>query len=223
MEPGGVRKGTESAAPVARRRWRRRLVRLGCLALLAGLLYASRGCYLPAAARFLDVSEPPRRVDAVLVLGGDSATRPFVAAALFKAGLARGVLVSRVKAAPEVDEGLMPPDHEVMRRVLRARGVPARAIVLLPGECDSTADEARALATFLADEPHAVVAVVTNAYHTRRARSIFRRALAERSVELLFVAAPTDGFDETNWWRFETGVRTYASEYVKFAVHLTGR
>jgi uncharacterized SAM-binding protein YcdF (DUF218 family) len=195
-------------------------VRLGCLGLLAVLLYASRGCYLPAAARFLDVSEPPRRVDYALVLGGGSGTRPFVAAALFKAGLARRILVPRVKPAPEVRDGLAPADHEVMRRVLRARGVPAEAILLLGEECDSTADEARALGAFLAAEPPARVAVVTNGYHTRRARSIFRRALGESAAALVFVAAATDGFDETNWWRFESGVRTYANEYVKLAVQL---
>jgi uncharacterized SAM-binding protein YcdF (DUF218 family) len=173
-------------------------------------------------ARFLDVSEPARPVDYVLVLGGGSDSRPFVGAALFKAGLARKVLVPRVRAAPEVRDGLLPPEEEVVRRVLRARGVPPGAILLLPGECASTADEARALKAFLEGHSDASVAVVTHGFHTRRARALFRRTLGGRAA-LSFVAAPTDGFDAGNWWRFEAGVRTYAAEYVKLATRWARR
>ena len=81
-------------------RW---VARLTVLTLLAGLtlVWAAPGRVLPPVAQFLDVSEPPRPVDHVLVLNGDPNTRPFAAAALVKAGLAREVLLTRQRLALE--------------------------------------------------------------------------------------------------------------------------
>jgi uncharacterized SAM-binding protein YcdF (DUF218 family) len=196
---------------------RPRLRRLAVALLVAFLLgaYLARGWLLPPVAYFLDVSEPPRPVDAVLVLGGGADDRPFVAAALVRAGLARRVLVSSVQLSPENEDGLVPPEHEVTRRALLARGVPAEDIVLLPGACGSTQDEARALAHFLDAEPDTRVAVVTHGLHTRRARRLFRRVLGGRSGQVMFVAAPCDRFSADDWWRSEDGFSAYATEYLK--------
>ena len=51
-------------------RWRRRLVRMACVVGVLVLLYATRQQTLPLVPRLLDVSEPPRRVDYVLMLEG---------------------------------------------------------------------------------------------------------------------------------------------------------
>jgi uncharacterized SAM-binding protein YcdF (DUF218 family) len=98
--------------------------------------------------------------------------------------------------------------------------VPEETIILLPGAAASTADEARALAEFLDAHPGGSVAVVTSAYHTRRARLIFGRALGERAGAVRFVGAPSDGFGATDWWRTEQGLSTYGTEYVKLGFHL---
>jgi uncharacterized SAM-binding protein YcdF (DUF218 family) len=184
------------------------------LAALLLVLYLARGRLLAAAARLLDVSEPPRAVDAVMILGGSADTRPLVAAALIRAGLARRALVPTGQSAPENEEDLVPPEHELIRGVLRARGVPDEAIVKLPGEVASTSDEARALCRFLDAEPDVTVAVVTNGYHTRRARMLFRHELGDRMARVVFFAAPA-GWDADNWWRSEEGFTSYLTEYVK--------
>jgi uncharacterized SAM-binding protein YcdF (DUF218 family) len=202
--------------PRRRRRWPLRL--LIAVALLAGL-YLTRVPSLTAVAGFLDVGEPPGPVDAVMVLGGGSNTRPVVAAALVRAGLARRVLVPTVRLAPENEDGLTPPDHELIRRVLRARGVPDQAIVNLPGEVNSTRDEARSLHRYLDTEPDATVTVVTNGFHTRRTRMLFCHELGERAAQVHFVAAPTDGFSTHDWWRHEAGFNTYAAEYFKLVYY----
>jgi uncharacterized SAM-binding protein YcdF (DUF218 family) len=182
-------------------------------------LYLARGWILPAAARLLDVSEPPRKVDAVMVLGGGATTRPFVAAALVRAGLARRALVSNPRLSGEQEDGLRPSEAEVIRRALRARGVPDDAVVTLPGEVDSTRDEAQALGRFLEVEPDATVAVVTNGFHTRRARMLFRHELGDRMAQVQFVGAPTDGFGTDDWWRCEGGFCCYATEYFKLVYY----
>src|SRR5260370_27379992 len=70
----------------------RRFLLLALAVALVGL-YAGRNQVLPAAARFLDVSEPVEATDFVMVLGGDLNSRPFVAAALLDVGLARKALM----------------------------------------------------------------------------------------------------------------------------------
>jgi uncharacterized SAM-binding protein YcdF (DUF218 family) len=189
------------------------------LVLVFGVLYLGRTCWLTEAAAFLDVAEPPRAVDYVQVLGGGDDTRPFVAATLYKKGWARQVLFAPPRPSLAVRNGEVPAEQEIIRRVLVARGVPAQALVLLGGEADSTRDEAAALAQFLESRPDRSVAVVTNAFHTRRARSIFRKVLGERAAQVFFVAAPVDGFNGHDWWCYEAGLRTYADEYIKWAFY----
>ncbi len=202
-----------------RPRWKRWALRLLVTGTLLVVVYLCRGWLLPGVARFLDVSEPPQAVDAVMVLGGGAETRPFVAAGLVRAGLARRALVPTVRLDPAHEDGLTPPENEVIRRVLRVRGVPDAAIVTLPGEVDSTRDEARALNRFLEAEPDTTVAVVTNGFHTRRARMLFSHELGGRMDRVHFVAAPTDGFDADNWWRSEGGFTCYVTEYFKLVYY----
>lgn len=218
MGSGSVRTGSP-------RTLRRRAVRwakwLFGLALLGGLLlvFQAPGWVLPPVARWLDVSEEPAAVDYVLVLNGDPETRPFAAAALVKARLAKGVLLTRQRLSLEsgsVRQGAMPSELEITRGVLKARGVSEKDVQVLPGEIGSTADEARALAVWLKQQPEARVTVVTNGFHTRRARWVFRRALGEDAGRVNFVGVPRDGVDENTWWRTPRGCLVYLSEPAKF-------
>jgi uncharacterized SAM-binding protein YcdF (DUF218 family) len=207
---------TDNPKPPRRWRWARRLI------VLAGLgiaLYLAFPWLLHGMGQYLDVSEPPRRADCVLVLGGSPSSRPFVAAALVRAGLVRRALVPTCKLSPEAQDGLVPPEHELIRRVLLARGARPENVVLLPGECDSTVDEANALARFLDEEPEATVAIVTDGYHTRRARMLFRRALGANHNRVYFVAASVDYVDADHWWRTEKGFVLYLNEYCKLLLY----
>src|SRR5437879_3640436 len=196
--------------PPRRSLWRRLRWPLVFMGLLA-IAYLVRGWWLPPVGAFLDVSEPPRQVDAVLVLGGGPDTRPFVAAALVKNGKAKRVLIPRVKLPAGAPAELVVPEQEILKKVLLLRGVPAEQIVQLPDECSSTLDEAHALARFLDREPTLRVAVVTNDFHTRRVRLLFGRVLGERMQQVSIVAAPTDGCGAANWWQSEDGVVTYTT------------
>jgi uncharacterized SAM-binding protein YcdF (DUF218 family) len=196
---------------------------LAAAGVLLAVLYAGTDYYLPALARFLNVSEIPEAVDYVLVLGGGNANRPFAAAALFRKELARQVLLPTDTLLPEAADGILPPEHEIDRKVLQARGVPADAVIFLDGSSDSTLQEAMALKRFLDARPRSSVAVVTTMYHSRRARLQFRQILGEGAGKIRFLGVPADGFDETNWWRFERGIVAYALEYAKLALYLLGR
>src|SRR2546425_10219471 len=129
---------------VPRRRARRRRLRRLCLIALLLILaaaYAERAALLPAVARLLDVSGPAMPSDYVMILGGGADTRPFLAAALYRRGLARAVLVPQVSPSPESEDGVAPNEHELIGRVLAHEGVPADAVVIIGEPCSSTEDE----------------------------------------------------------------------------------
>lgn len=198
---------------------------MGLGIVIVGLLLVigiglARHTVFPLAAQFLNVAEPPTKVDSVLVLNGDPETRPFVAAAIYQAGLTPQILVTTASPTPASEDGLILPEHEIIKQVLHHRGVPTQAIHILPGEISSTIDEARVLAKFLDAHPNQTVAIVTNRFHTRRARWVFRRVLGDRSAQLHFVGAPKDDFREHDWWQTEQGTSTYLSEYLKFAYYV---
>jgi uncharacterized SAM-binding protein YcdF (DUF218 family) len=198
------------------RRWGLRLLLLLAPAMV---LFWSRAVWLTWAARSLDVSNPPSHVDCLMVLGGGSQTRPFVAADWLLRGKSAAVLVPTVHMPPELVDEASVPDHEVIRRVLLAQGVRPEAITLLPGACSSTRDEANALAAYLTSHPGISVAIVTNTLYTRRTRSIVSRQLGDNASRVCYIGAPTDHFDETNWWKMEEGFYCYATEFLKLTAY----
>lgn len=194
---------------------------IGLCALLAacvvGGAWAARSRLLPWAARWLDVSESPRKSDYVLALGGEPALRPFVALTLLQAGFAQQILVSQVLTLPG---GLYPPDHELSARAYRAAGVPPEKLIPLGRDNQATYDEACALAAFLETRPDVRVLVVTSTFHTRRARWIFRQALGARADALCWVAAPEELYQAGNWWRTREGLIFVPSENLRFFYYL---
>ena len=193
------------------------LVVLGCLAVA---LYLARAKVLPPLARWLDVGGRPRKAAYVLILGGAPRIRPFVAAEILHAGLAERALISHVKS-PHDDLGdLLPPDHELCRRVLLQSGIAAEKVSFLGHDQRTTYDEAGALARFLAAEPDARVLIVTNDFHTRRARWIFTRLLGARADAVSFISAPSERFQADNWWRSEEGLEFIVGENLRFLFYV---
>jgi uncharacterized SAM-binding protein YcdF (DUF218 family) len=199
-------------------RWRRTLLGLLLAGVTLALLWTARVPLLKGMGRWLDVGTAPRRCDYVMLLTGDEPTRPFAAALLVKDHLAPRVLVAGTAAR---QYRVVPPSSEIGRQVLIRRGVKPSQITTLPGEADTTFDEARALAAFLADKPKETrVTVITSDYHARRSRWIFRRVFGDRAAALSFVSAPSDDFSLDDWWRNECGWMAIIAEYLKFAFYL---
>lgn len=201
-------------------RWRRRVVWLFIALGTLTLVIAVGERAMRGAATWLDVGEPPRCSDYVLVVGGGLEIRPFVAAALVRRGLAKKVLISHSISSVEVQDGILPPDHEVTIRVLASYGIPRENTTLLGHENATTYDEARELAEFLRDLPETRVIVPTNEWHTRRTRWIFAQVLGDRIGQVSFFSIPTEEFHIETWWRSEDGFRTVVGENLKLAFYV---
>jgi uncharacterized SAM-binding protein YcdF (DUF218 family) len=174
---------------------------------------------LPPLADWLDVGRSPQPADVVMLLNGGENTRPFVAAALVRGGWARQVLLANTLDSPQVAAGVVLSDGELNGRVMQYCGLNPRQIVLLDGQAESTFDEARALAAYLEHGPSTRVLLVTDGYHTRRARWVFRRVLGIRAEQLSVVSAPTDLFQNQRWWQTDAGFTAVSSEYLKLGLY----
>jgi len=184
-------------------------------------MWVARVRVLTSIAGWLNVASVPQQTDYVFVLNGNPNVRPFIAASLVNTGFASKVLLVPMKGPPRHKSKVPASSHEVARRVLIHQGVDSDKIQFINGQCTSTFDEAELLLkhmTQLGDDT-ATISIVTSDFHTRRTRWTYRQVFGGQIDRLHFVAAPTDGFDQTNWWRVEDGWVTYGTEFLKFGFY----
>jgi uncharacterized SAM-binding protein YcdF (DUF218 family) len=191
------------------------------LLLLVILAYAFRTPILTGVADVLVVNDTLQPADIIFLLNSDYNTRPFRASELYKQGLAPVVVITRSENTPAVDLGLVPNDTDISVGVMEKLGVPPEKIIVLQiaGGATSTFDEAAALRTYIETKHVQKVILVTSAFHTRRAKWIFDRELAGQPVTLEMVAVPYATFDQTSWWKNETGLITLNNEYIKLVYY----
>jgi len=173
---------------------------------------------LASLARWLDIGERPVEVDHVVLLPGDENFRPFVAAAMVKAGLAKDILLPMNHSTPDVQDGLIAPVHDVTSRVLAARGVGDR-LRILDAKSDSTVDDALAMKAVLDEEPEARVAVVSSFYHLRRARIAFRAVYGARADRFVYISTPARDVTPDNWWQSDHGIGMIGIELFKLSIY----
>jgi uncharacterized SAM-binding protein YcdF (DUF218 family) len=145
----------------------KKLLLLVVLACLACAFFAVRG---PAFNRFwkrwLVVSVPMEKADALIVLGGEPLARPTEAARLYKAGVAPRVFVT--------GRG----DAGTNRRILLESGVPADRIVV-ESRSITTQSNASLLKPMLEAAKVRSALIVTSPFHTRRALATFRKVIPD--------------------------------------------
>jgi uncharacterized SAM-binding protein YcdF (DUF218 family) len=192
------------------------------LLLLVILAFAFRSQILTGIADYLIVNDKLQPADAIVLLNSDVNTRPFRASELYQQGLAPVVVIARSENTPIVNLGLVPNDTDISVAVMKKLGVPAEKIIVLPfaGGVTSTFDEAAAIRQYVVAHQAYRIILVTSSFHTRRARWIFETTLAGLPVNLQMVAVPYAGFDQTNWWKNETGLITLNNEYIKLFYYL---
>jgi hypothetical protein len=98
--------------------------------------------------------------------------------------------------------------------VLIAQGVPPAKIRLLTPRILNTADELRAVAAALDQQPGASAIVVTAKAHTRRVRVLWRKISQGHHGTLLVRASSEDSFDAEHWWRTTNDALDVVREYL---------
>lgn len=187
------------------------------LALLALVVVAHRPL-LRAAGHALVVEEPGPPADAIVVVAGGTPSREARAAALFQAGGAPRVLVSRQfvpgRVQTLIEMGIRPLDfQDESVRVLEKLGVPRDAIVTLDRSVEITETELRQVVAAAKARGWHRVTLVTSGLHARRVRLIWRREAAG-AIEAGIAVAPDECTSEDGWWRRRRCSEAVLHEYL---------
>ena len=140
--------------------------------LLAVVLLALGGrVWLGWLGRFLVASDPLRPVDALVVLGGGGRHRIHEGARLALAGVAPWLVVTNTRVSWP---GVRASYAELMAQEAQWQGVPAQRTpgVHAPGLVTTTVEEAHAVRALAAARGWRSLLVVTDPWHTRRARTL---------------------------------------------------
>ncbi len=205
-------------APNRARPRRRRLLRL-LAAILLGVVIAAwtaRTSILREAAALWTISDPLAPADAIAVLGGGVTSRPFVAASLYKKGLADKILVANVKPSALEKIGMAPSEAELARRILRKLGAPDQAIIGFGSDVSSTFEEARALADWAKNNRARTIIVPTELFPSRRQRWILNHELAAVGARAIVYSRSRREYSADDWWRHEDGVIDFQNEVIKY-------
>lgn len=193
-----------------RRRLRRAALRLIVVAVTGVVLVL---VHRPLLAGFADLFrvDDPVPSDAIVVLLGGLGHRPERAAALYRDGLAPVVLV----CTSGYDSGAHLDETTMYLKTMNKLGVPCQAIQVLPDRVASTRDEAQRVRGLTRSRPLRRIIVVTTAFHTARARWIFRKVLRTTGTDVRMAAAEHPQFHESTWYRSDEGLVLYFSEAIK--------
>jgi uncharacterized SAM-binding protein YcdF (DUF218 family) len=187
------------------------------LALLAMVAVAHRPL-LRAAGHALVVDDPGRPADAIVVVAGGTPGREERAAALFQAGGAPQVLVSRQFVPQRVrtllELGIRPLDFQGESvAALEKFGVPRSAIVTLDEPVEITETELRRVVAVAKARGWRRVTLVTTAFHARRVRLIWTREAAG-AVEAGLAVTHDECSAEDGWWRRRRCSEAVLHEYL---------
>ena len=195
------------------------LLAMVVLAVVAVLL---RRPILTAVGNWLDVGETVQQADFVVLLPGHERTRAFVVAGLVAKGYGRTAVVIPSKHYESEKSHGDESQHSTGRAVLESQGLTESQILQMSDhENASTFADAESIKRFLTDRgDDCRLIVVTNDYHTRRAKWAFSQVLTARMSQVRFVSAPADYHSAETWWHSSRGMEAYLSEYFKLSYYM---
>lgn len=199
---------------------RRVWIAVPALVVLTALGTLTRATWLPLPAKWLVVNARIEPADVIVVLSGNSLARAKGAARLYRERYASRLIVNGGNQSEyfELLTGERVYDAELTGRVLVRLGVPRESLVFL-NNMNSTQDEAVAFRQYVATHPTRKAILVTSHLHSRRARWIFRRALAGTGVEVTAIEASQSDVSVNDWWQRPDAALGVLNEYLKFVYY----
>jgi uncharacterized SAM-binding protein YcdF (DUF218 family) len=174
-----------------------------CLPLFLGLL--------TGAGEFLVHADTIDRGGAVVLLSGGDVERLDEATRLMQERYADLLVLTDTGAI--LPDGMM--EWQYMRLELIARGVSPAQIQKTYRAVASTRDEALAVREYLQRHQVNHCIVVTDPFHTRRTRLIFRAEFEGSNIDVQVTPATTHWYRSKDWFLSARGWQTTISEYVK--------
>lgn len=167
---------------------------------------------LNSVSRSLVYEDPREKAEAIVVLAGGNGNRIEAAARLYHEGFGEKLFFSGFRVYPETyTSGLM-------KKYAIKLGVPEDKIIAsIPDVEVSTRGESIANLELLKKYHIKKFILVTSAYHTRRAKLIYKNSISllEYDIEFLVYPAPDPFVPIQGWWKLRTGQKGIFYEYIK--------
>lgn len=196
----------------------RKIAPYGTFVILAGLLLI----LIIKAGTFLVVEDKPESADAIVVLMGSPGDRMLQAFDLYEAGYSEKVImVDTYLTGGEAlaERGVhLKTNTGMAEEVGVALGIPEDAVIIIPGEAQSTGQEAVAVRNFIESENDIKgIILVTSPSHTRRARAVFRRAFSglDDPVDIMVVPSQYSDFNAGRWYSERQSAKRVVMEYTR--------
>ena len=191
--------------------------RLTCLQLFAVVVTIL--LYLAAipltaflAGRFLVNTDTVQPADVVIALGGDAGLdRLEKAVSYYQNGSAQALIISDVQVTTAT--GLDYANY--MRDAAKALGVPDRDIYITEVIANTTFNEARATRKLMLRNGWTSAIVVTDPFHTRRARAYFRNDFADHDLTAYITYTAEHWYRPSRWFLSPRGITITQVEYLK--------
>ena len=177
-------------------------------------------------ARLLITEAPLAKSDAIVVLGGSAnyKERAHEAARLLLDGHSQRILITNdnMQGPWSSAEQRNPFYYERAVDELKAAGVAAERIEVLPQPVNGTHGEAELLRDYAVNHGFQSVLIVTSAYHSRRALWTFSRVFRDTEIKIGLAAAPPriESPRPATWWLTRRGWRLVPTEYVKMIYYV---
>lgn len=192
------------------------LALFGAAGFMITCAFAFHSQILAGLARAWVVKDAPiGEVDAIIVPGGGLSTRPFAAAKLYHADKTKRLVTFETEISASDELGITPPHHELNLQILEKLEVPLEAIVVIGDHVTSTWDEVEATRKWCLEHGVTSLAVVTEAYSSRRVFWAYQRGLRGSGIRLSVVTIGADDHID-DWWRHEACLIAFQNEVVKY-------
>lgn len=177
-------------------------------------------CLLIGAGHFLVVNSSLQRADVIVVLSGNDTIRIDKATDLYKEGYSESIMLTNT--------GQRYSDYDLPYTMLQTErfkelDIPEGAIYLAEFQAKNTGQEATGIISKMFEMSAHSAIIVTDAWHTRRVKTIFSDSFGNTDISLQYCPVTTDGYNPTFWWLSLDGWRITTSEYIRIIGYLIKR
>lgn len=184
------------------------------------LFYLLRVPILQSMGNYLRSEDEPAKTRYLFVLSGGAYDRGHEAAKLFKAGLVDTIVVTGENVSQNLLAlGIDINEAQLSDSALVRFGIPQERILLIP-KGTSTLEEASVIRDFCLKKGQIRATVISDKFHTGRARKLIGPVLKKADIKLTMLGAPSSQYDEDHWWQSEYGLIMVNNEYAKVFYYL---
>jgi uncharacterized SAM-binding protein YcdF (DUF218 family) len=194
---------------------------ISVLVLAIVLLLIFRKPLLTGYAGLFSVQTANKGADAIVCLSGGKVTRVPETLRLWNQGYASSIYLTDEKKPNKEFSKLESGNLKFAQSVARKMELNAtwQTIPSLGDGATSTFDEAEDVLAYAKQKDWKRIIIVTDEFHTRRARYAFEKIFDGSGIEVESAGATNEIFSDDDWWESDKGISCYVLETIKFPVY----